>query len=408
MKQSRKNLIYIGSIAVALLLSALAVTGACSKKDGHSEKKAAIEAEKKDEHREGAVVLTPDAMKTSGIEVQQVVSIPASDSIGATAVLELNGDRVSRVNPRVTGRCVTVKASLGDRVRSGQILAQIDSGEADQAWSDFLKARARLELATRSVKREETLFAKKVSPEKDLLKARQELGEAEADMLLAREKFRRLGIEAPQVEKNANGAKNGRPLISVPAPLSGVVVEKNVTQGEMVGPEKTIFTVADLSSLWLMIDIYERDIGRVKTGMQIKLGVSSYPGKEFRGRISYLGDIMDEKSRTVKARVTIDNRDGLLKPGMFASASINSFQGAAAEKVIAVPEEAVFLDGSERYVFIREGEGKFAAREVLPGRATGGKIEIKEGLKEGDAVVTKGTFALKSELKKKTLHVDEH
>ena len=413
MKQSRHrhawpSLFYLGSIALVLLLSVL-VMAACSKKEQTAEKKPAAQAEKQHEgHREGVVVLTPDAVKTAGIEVQRVVASTPSEVIGATAMLELNGDRVARINPRVTGRCVSVNASLGTRVQSGQILARIDSGESDQAWSEHLKARARLELANRSVTREEALFAKKVSPEKDLLKARQEQGEAEADMLLAREKFRRLGIDVRQVEANSSGAAYDRPLIPVTSALSGVVVEKTVTQGEMVGPEKTIFTVADLSSLWLMIDIYERDICRVKTGMQIKVSVSAYPGKEFRGRISYLGDIMDEKSRTIKARVTIDNREGLLKPGMFAAASISSAREAEAPKVILVPEEAVFLDGSEKFVFIREGDGKFAVREVLTGPASGGKIEIKEGLKEGDTAVTKGTFALKSELKKKMLDVDEH
>ncbi len=408
MKPSRKRLFQIGFIVCALVISVLALTGAFSKKERPPEQKEAAKDEHKGEHREGSVILTPEGVKAAGIEVQKIAAVSASELMSATAVLEMNGDHVSRVNPRVAGRCITVNASLGDRVRSGQVLARIESGEADQAWSDYLKARARHELATRSFKREETLFAKKVSPEKDLHKARQELGEAEADMLLAREKFRRLGIDVRQVEASTNGTKTDRPLIPVPAPLSGVVVEKTVTQGEMVGPEKTIFTVADLSSLWLMIDIYERDIGRVKKGMQIKLSVPGCPGKEFKGRISYLADFMDEKSRTVKARVTINNKDGLLKPGMFAAASISSGQENATQKIIIIPEEAVFLDGSERHVFISEGEGRFSAREVLPGPASGGKIEIREGLKEGDAVVTKGTFALKSELKKKMLDTDGH
>jgi multidrug efflux pump subunit AcrA (membrane-fusion protein) len=106
--------------------------------------------------------------------------------------------------------------------------------------------------------------------------------------------------------------------------------------------------------------------------------------------------------------VTIDNRDGFLKPGMFAAASINAAKEARAGKVIAIPEEAIFLDGSERYVFIREGDGGFMVRRVSVGLASGGKIEIKEGLKEGDAVVIKGVFTLKSEFKRKMLDIHEH
>ncbi len=411
-------------LIAAVLLAAFVMAGACSKKEGAAEQKAAVAATKleaahkeehsqKDEHdgedeHKGVVELTPEAVRTAGIEVSKVVAVAPSEQIGATAVVELNADRVARVNPRVAGRCINVLSSLGDKVHSGQPLAQVDSVEVDQAWSDYLKAKAQLELAIRSVKREKTLFAKKVSPEKDLLKARQEQGQAEAEMLLARGKFRLLGVDVDEVDANTNGTTHNHPLIPIPAPISGTIVDKTVTHGETVGPEKTIFTIADLSTLWLMIDIYERDIGRVRTGMQVKVSVSTYPGKEFRGRILYIADIMDEKSRTVKARVTIDNSNGLLKPGMFASTSINSGKDSVAGKVIAIPEEAVFLGGSERFVFIREGDNRFVVREVVVGPASDGRIEIKKGLKAGETVVIKGVFALKSEFKKKSLEVHQH
>lgn len=392
-------------LLITALLAVFVMACTCSKKETAEQKgppaASKTDAEKEGKEQEGPVKLSPEGIKAAGIETRKVILENLSGLIGATAVLELNGDRVSRVNPRVTGRCVNVKTSLGDRVHGSQTLAQIDSVEGNQAWSDYLKAKARLELAARSAKREETLFEKKVSPEKDLLKARQEFSEAEADMMFARQRLGLLGVDLKTIEANANGGNHNRALIPVTTPLSGVIVEKTVTQGEMVSPEKTLFTVADLSTLWLMIDLYERDIPRVKTGSQIKLTAPTYPGKEFRGCISYIGDVMDEKSRTVKARVTIENREGLLKPGMFATASITSASEAKAVKVIAVPEEALFMDGPQRYVFIDQGNGNFMARQVSTGSASGGKVEIKEGLKEGEAVVVKGVFALKSELKKR-------
>jgi membrane fusion protein, heavy metal efflux system len=398
-------------VFAVVLLSALIVTGACSKKDLPAEKKATVaapkgEAKMKGEHQEGKVELTPEAARTAGIEVQQVAAAPLSELIEATAVLELNGDKVSRVGPRVTGRCATVNVSQGDRVRSGQVLAQIDSVEMDQAWTDYLKAKGQFDLATRSVNREETLYAKKVSPEKDLLKARQELGGAEADMRLAREKFRVLGVDPRRIEEDMNGTTRSHRLIPVASPLSGVVMEKTVAQGETVGPDRTLFTVADLSTLWLMIDIYEQNLSRIRTGMQVKLSTAAYPGKEFKGKISYIADILDEKTRTVKARVTIDNKEGFLKPGMFATASIQSGKDSRTVEVIAVPEESLFLDGSERFVFLDLGNGGFLVKRVSAGRLLGSKIEIREGLKAGDRVVTKGVFALKSELKKEMLEAE--
>jgi len=393
----------------AVFLAALVLTGGCSKKETPEAQKtpeAAQPAEAGKEAEaasEGAVKLTPEGLKAGGIEVQKVAASLPSGLISATATLELNGDRIARVNPRAAGRAVSVSASLGDRVTHGQVLAEIDSVDMDQAWTDYLKAKGRLELADRSVKREETLFQKKVSPEKDVLRARQDFREAEADLRLAKDRFRLLGVEVPPEETGAKDKEPQRPLIPVCSPLSGIIIEKTVARGEMVGPEKTLFTVADLSSLWLMVDIYEQNLGSVRVGMQVRLAVSAYPEKEFKGRISYLSDIMDEKTRTVKARVTIDNRGGSLKPGMFATASIDAVKNAGVEKVIALPEEAVFLDGSERFVFVQEGEGKFVARRVSIGPVSGRKVEIKEGLKVGEVVVVKGVFTLKSELKKDTL-----
>ena len=389
----------------------LVLASGCSKKEASVEQGTPGAAQKADAGKqeappEGMVKLTPEGVKAAGIEVQTVVAAQPSGLISATAFLELNGDGIARVNPRAAGRAVTVNGSQGARVRHGQVLAQIDSVDMDQAWSDYLKAKGRLELAAGNVKREETLFQKKVSPEKDLLKARQEMSEAEADMRLAKERFRLLGVDVKDLETGANGTDPQRPLIPVCSPLNGVIIEKTVAKGEMVGPEKTLFTVADLSTLWIMVDIYEQDLGKVKTGMQVKLSVSAYPDKEYKGRISYLADVMDEKTRTVKARVTIDNRDGSLKPGMFATALIDAVKDAKAQKVIAVPEEAVFLDGTEKYVFIREGDGRFVVRRVSVGPASGLKVEIKEGLKEGESVVTKGVFTLKSELKKETLQAE--
>ena len=139
--------------------------------------------------------------------------------------------------------------------------------------------------------------------------------------------------------------------------------------------------------------------------MAAKVSVTAFPERAFRGKISYTGDVIDEKTRTAKARVTIDNSSGLLKPGMFAAVSIDSARGSI-QKSIVVPEEAVFLDGSERYVFVQEGDERFVARRVSPGTALGPRIEIKEGLKVGEAVVTKGIFTLKSELKKETLQAE--
>jgi len=359
----------------------------------------------KEKGEQGVVTLSEEKQKETGIEVQKIAMESISDRLEATAVIELNADRVSKISPMTSGRIIKVIASLGDRVKAGQPLAYLDSPELRQIWAEYIKAKSRLEVEEKNLKREETLFEKKISPEKDVLKARQELSEAEADLNLTKERFRLLGIDISQSEIQ-NGRNADHPLIPISSPIGGAVIEKSVSQGEVVSTEKALFTVADLSTLWILIDIYEKDIARLKTGMAVKVSVSAFPEKYFKATLSYIGDVVDEKTRIVKARVTINNLSGLLKPGMFATVSIDTPKDSQRERLIAVPEEAVLIDGTARYVFVQISPDKFKRKDIMVGRTLGKKVEITEGLKEGDVVVVKGMFTLKSELKKESLEAE--
>lgn len=398
----------IGIGAIALIVAVLSLYGSTVKKEhGEEHGKEAVRKEeylKEGEHAEtGVVHLTKEAQKASGIEVIAAKLEPFSAPIEATAAIELNGDRVAKISARTSGRLVRITASQGDAVKTGQALAWFDSPELGQAWAEYAKAKGRTDLARKNLQREETLFAKKISPEKDVMRARQELADAEADLAFAHEKFHLLGIDIDRVEKQHEGEQH--PLIAVTSPISGSVIERTATQGEVVSPEKPLFTVADLSKLWVIIDIYEKDLGRIKSGTAVKVSTTAYVEKGFPGVISYLGEIMDEKTRTVKARVEVENANRLLKPGMFATVTIDA-KGAQTQKSILVPDEAVLMDGEERFVFVRTGPETFEKKEIKPGRIFGKRIEVVEGLSAGDQVVVKGAFTLKSELKKEELAED--
>jgi cobalt-zinc-cadmium efflux system membrane fusion protein len=335
--------------------------------------------------------------KSSGIEVKPVAFEVAAVPLSATAVIEMNMDRAAKISPRVTGKAVRIIASQGDRVKAGQPLAYLESVELDQIWADYLKAQGKVTLARKSFQREDILFQQKISPEKDVLKARQELGEAEVDLNLARERFRLIGVDVMQFE-SAKGNGN-HPLVPITSPLGGVVIEKAVMQGEVVNPEKMLFMVADLATLWVVIDVYEKDISRLKIGAGVKASVTAFPDKIFKGRVSYIADVVDEKTRTEKARVTIDNASGLLKPGMFATVVVEAASGRA-DRLIAVPEAAVLIDGAKRYVFVQIAPDKFQKRDIEIGRTLEKYLEVTAGLREKEAVAVKGAFILKSELKK--------
>ena len=397
----RNNFIML--ILILFLGTAVFISG-CGKKESPKDEKPSAAVEKKEKEEPGVVTLSEEKQKGAGIEVQKIAQEPISAPLAATAVIELNADRVSKISPRTSGRIIKLTASLGDRVKAGQPLAYFDSPELGQIWAEYLKAKGRAGLARKNLQREETLFEKKISPEKDVLKARQELSEVEADLNLSKERFRLLGIDISQSEIQ-KGRNDDHPLISISSAIGGAVIEKTVSQGEVVGPEKVLFTVADLSALWVVIDIYEKDISKVKAGMPVKVLVTAFPEKVFRGRLSYIGDVVDERTRTVKARVTVDNSSGLLKPGMFATVSIDTAKGEV-EKVIAIPEEAILLEGTTRYVFVQLSPERFKQRDITIGRAFGKKLEVIEGLKEGDTIAVKGVFILKSELKKESLEAE--
>jgi cobalt-zinc-cadmium efflux system membrane fusion protein len=393
------------------LLSVIFFSTACQRSDGPVKEKAgSSETNTREDQGKGehdTVTLTAERQKMAGIEVRPLALESVSAPLSATAVIELNADRVSKISSRVTGKVIQVMATQGQRVRAGQTLAQMDTVDLDQVWSEYMKGKSKQELAAKTLQREETLFAKGVSPEKDVLKARQELSEAEADLALAKEKFRLLGVDVVRFEYHKSIGLKGHPLISISSPLSGVITEKFVTQGEMVGPEKVLFIVADLSTLWVSTHFYEKDIPFLKAGLGVKMLVAAFPDRDFTGVISYIGDVVDEKTRTVTARVAIPNGGGFLKPGMFATVLIDT-RTAEKQKLLALPEEAVIIDGPTPYVFVQSAPGKFKKTDIKTGRTLGKKVEILEGLKEGDPVVTQGAFTLKSELKKESLHTDEH
>jgi cobalt-zinc-cadmium efflux system membrane fusion protein len=391
-------------LAIAVLITGFSILAAgCSKKESPIAETSSAKEKDKGHDENGVVMLSTEKLKNSGVETEKVTFETISGSISATAVIELNSDKTSKISARVSGKASKLIASQGDRVKAGQTLALMDSIEMDQIWSDYIKTTGRVELAQKNLQREETLYEKRVSPEKDVLRARQELSEAEADLTLVKEKFRLVGIDTKFLE--AKSGDGPHPLIPIISPISGVVIEKTVTQGESISPERTLFTVADLSSLWVIIDIYEKDIAHLGAGPSVDLSVGSHHDKVFRGRLSYVSDLVDEKTRTVKTRVTIDNSNGDLKPGMFATVTIDTKSGQL-EKLIAVPEGAIQIEGTSRYVFVQEAPGKFRTRNVTLGRQIGGKVEITDGLREGETITVKGAFTLKSELKKESLEAE--
>ena len=381
------------------VLAGLAIA-ACGKDDrtekaAQSEAKAAQE-EKEDEHghAHAAVELTPEQEKAAGIRTEKVDWVAVGGEIAVTGTIQPNLDRLAQVAPRVPSRVVRVHGSLGDRVEPGQALAVLDSIEVGEARSALAQAEADARVAEAAFKRAESLRAESIVPEKEYLRARGDMEKSRVAVSTAREKVRMLGIEPAR-------EPDGASLFTVVAPFAGTVVEKTAVPGALADPAKPLFTVADLSTVWIEASVFERDLQRLVKGAPAIVSVAAWPGAPTKGRVTYISSLMDRETRTVKARVEVPNREGRLRPGMFANVAI-AVPGDTGAKAILMPQDAVVLMDGRPTVFVR-GERGFEAREVETGERRHGRVEIKDGLSAGDEAVVAGTYELKARVQKSQL-----
>ncbi|WP_124949082.1 efflux RND transporter periplasmic adaptor subunit [Sulfuriferula thiophila] len=337
---------------------------------------------------EKLLTLSAEEVKTANIQVQKLELQNRAGQIMVTATIQINQDKLAHVGPRMPGRIVKVNASLGDRVKPGQALAMLDSIDLGEARSSYLQAASEAALAQANFARAQRLNADNIIPEKDYLRARAEHEKARAALRAAGDKLRMMGV----VPEKLSGS-----VFALTAPFAGTVIEKKAVLGELAQPDAFLFTVADLSTLWIESDLFEKDLGKVRVGAQAIVTVSAYPGEVFKGRLTYISSTMDKETRTVKARVEVPNPDGRLKPEMFASAAINTT--GASIKALIVPEDAVLLLQGQPTVFVAERDG-FEPRAVELGERVQGYVMLKSGVAAGDSVVVSGAYALKARLLK--------
>jgi len=356
-------------------------------------------------HDEGVIELT--GSKAAAAEIETIVvaraSLPAQ--LATTGQVDFNQDRLAHVSPRITGRVQEAPARLGQRVRRGEVLATLDSIELGRAKAEYLQAKAREELTRENFEREEKLYSDRISSEKEMLMAKAARIEAEAELRSGEEILHLYGLSESEVA-SVTYENPGRSLYPVRAPLSGKIVEKHVTVGELVTPERNLFSLADLSEVWVWIDIYERDLQQVHLDDEVAVRVDAYPEREFNGTVSYLSDRVDLDTRRLRARIDVANPEERLRPGMFAQVELTDPHeggGGTLEPVLVVPEAALQRDGDAMIVFVDLGEGRFERRQIRIGRKSGDSVEVIEGLAQGETIVSTGAFFLKSELAKDEL-----
>ncbi|HHF52080.1 MAG TPA: efflux RND transporter periplasmic adaptor subunit, partial [Candidatus Aminicenantes bacterium] len=272
-------------------------------------------------------------------------------------------------------------------------LITLESEEVGNARSEYYKATADYELAKVSFEREKNLFDRGVGPKKEFLKAESDLKVAEANLEAAEKKLHVLGFTEEQVKKISE-THQIKPTITLFAPIRGKIIEKNVVLGAMIDQSTEILVILDPTVLCVDADIYEKNISKIKIGQEVEVVVPAFPEEKFLGTIKYISDVLNEETRTITVRTEVKNKDMKLKAGMLASIKITINNQDLA---LAVPAECILEDQGEEIVFIKKDE-EFFLQVIETGAKENGYVEIIRGLSEGDEVVSKGNYQLKSKL----------
>ncbi len=302
--------------------------------------------------------------------------------------IAVDGDRMTPVYSPYSGRITRVLAAPGDTVKAGAPLAALDASEFVQGQNDLRTASAQVTLARLNESRKHAVYEAKGGSLQDWQQAQADLAAAETALGAAQNRLRILGQSDTQIAALAR-APAIEPVATLPAPIAGVVVDRQIGPGQYVqaGAAPPPFTIADPSSVWLIANVREADAGAVHVGQAVEVQVLAHPGRIFRARLDYVAALVDPATHRLPVRARLDNRDGALKPEMFATFRI--LTGAADDRP-AVPESAVVYEGAAAHVWVAAGDGLLGLRAIRTGRADAGLIEVLEGLQPGERIVTRG------------------
>ena len=334
----------------------------------------------------GEVYLAPDSPKKAYVKTAQLslTQYPLLEPLAGK--ISYNESATSRISSPVSGRVITSPVPLGSYVKAGTILIELDSPDVADAEADFAKAQADLTLANQAYNRQKELYVGKAVSRKDLELAQDSLNDARSEVLRAQEHLKNLRITGSQ--------PNGR--FALRATVPGVVVERNVNPGMEVRPDldSPLFVVSDISKLTLLMEVFEVNLAKIKLEQKVSIVVPAYPGKTFSAIVKYIGQVLDETTRTVQVRCDLPNPDGKLLPGMYATITVES---DPSDQAIMIPLTAVFTEDDNDYVFIALDNNHFKQRPVNIALRLKDKAVITQGLNPEDMLVTEGALMLRAE-----------
>ena len=450
--RSRNRNLAIGVVAVVALLIMFWIYWSRASQTQSTQKAKATESQTE---TPSEVIVPTEALSAIGIEIAGVTQRPAIALLTVTGSVEANQQQTQQVTPLVGGRVEHVNVALGDRVRAGTVLATIASPQIAEMRGNLraaetklslakrnlarvqrsenrvavLQAKAKLDEAETTLRRTRRLVELGVGAGKDLVAAKaayqtakaeydfqsnialsREVQQAQADVETAGSEVAQLRQGLSALGASANEDENRREisLIAVRAPVSGAVIERLVNAGAGVDAGKPLFTIANLSSVWVIANVPEAQVGALRVGTPAEIRSAALGSEALAGRVNYIDPKLNEDTRTARVRIEVPNSGERFKVGMFVEVGFQAGTGAPTGEELVVPSGAVQLIGDRTVVFVPKSEpGHFEVRDVQIGREIEGYCHVISGLKVGDRVVTKGSFQLKSQMMKGQFGEDE-
>jgi cobalt-zinc-cadmium efflux system membrane fusion protein len=339
----------------------------------------------------------PDTSGSAGPRIETAIVEPSQikPELVLAGKIAYGEDRYSKISSPLQGRVVEVRAHLGDRVKTGDTLLVIDSPDITGAYSDFVKEASELQYDTRAYELAKDLYENKAIPQKDLKQAENNLIKSRAEFRRAKERLLSLRVPAAELEKPLDQQRITS-RFEMKSPLTGTVVERAVTPGQSVGgdPDQVLFTIADLDTLQVVADVYERDLALVKVGEVGRVNVEAYPGVDFPAAVASVGDVVDPNTRTIKVRAWVNNEARRLKPEMFARLRLDIGDAAS---FLTVPKEAVLEIDGKQFVYVEDSPGHYIKQGVKVSNVSPEYFRVLEGLSSGQRIVVKGAVLIKGQ-----------
>ena len=333
--------------------------------------------------------LVVDRAMLASIKIDTVVERPLTNLLSIAGKVQFDEDRIVRLIPPIAGQVVGLRVKVGDRVKAGDTICAISSREASAAVSEYFEARTDLDLAEKQAAITRDLYEHEAASRVALQQAENDLGKAQLRFARTGEALKVLGLGADVDVKRFNGR------LPITSPIEGSVVERKVTEGQFVQTDPTpMVTIASLATVWVMGDLFERDLRFATRGMSATIATAAYPGETFHGRVDYISEAIDPATRTAKVRVAVANPSARLKPEMFVTIALDVTDDAHG---IVVPASAIFTEQARTFVYVDAGGGRFTRRAIDITQDAGSTRRVLSGLAVGERVVTDGVLLLRQE-----------